>query len=489
MKIIQTFYSYADNDSPILDNASFLSPDMNWKSMALSCILLKKHFKEVTLYCNQRVKKLIIDQFQIPYDNIIEIPDLMEGYRGCNLWALPKIHTYSLQREPFLHVDCDWFMFEKLSDSILNSDIIGQNIEYDDQMYNHRTLEKLISNKCKLPPFVWKEFKNEPILRVINAGVLGGNDISFIQKYIQTIFHFINNNKTILHKLNDGFVNSIYEQLFFYLMAKECHKTIGLCTEGDMLSTRFDWLPMDLTYSTKSGYMHLLANLKRKISSYVFVNQYLNYLHPELGYRITKVCHDNGISPLINFPEWNIYNSTYNIKEKVSNTNIHEAGTPIIGEKITIDQMTQSLLQYPQEIEREIKSNTNRLWEIDSLWSTKYYFELSDKIRISEISYERAILLLGNKTDKISPQLKNGNTIYCISIPDPMLMKIVTILISGIKVDIIKYLHSVKLATLPDIGKYLFDKLKISLIESHTKISIDKTLRSMIVAGILKFSS
>lgn len=489
MNIIQTFYSYADIKNPIHDNASFLTLDMNWKSMALSCILLKKHFKEVTLYCNQRVKNLIIDQFQIPYDHIIEIPDLMEEYRGCNLWALPKIHTYSLQQEPFLHVDCDWFMFERLSDSILDSDIIGQNIEYDDQMYNHRTLEKLISNKCDIPLFVLNEYCKEPILRVINAGVLGGNDIHFIHKYIQTIFHFINTNKPILHKLNDGFVNSIYEQLFFYLMAKGCHKTLGLCTEGDMLSTKFDWLPMDLTYSPKSGYMHLLANLKRRMSSYVFVNQYLNHLNPELGHRITKVCYDNGISPLINFPEWNIYNSAHPTKEKASYTNIHDAGTPIIGEEITIEQMEHNLLINPQAADKELKSNTNRLWNIDSFWSSNCYFEISDKIRISEISYEQAIFHLKKRNDKISTQLKKGDTIYSVSIPDPMLMKVTTILISGIKVEIIKYLQSVKLATLSDIGKYISDKLKISLMEINAKIAIDKTIRSMVVAGILRLTS
>ena len=63
------------------------------------------------------------------------------------------------------------------------------------------------------------------------------------------------------------------------------------------------------------------------------------------------------------------------------------------------------------------------------------------------------------------------------------------ILISGIKVEIIKYLQSVKLATLPDIGKYISDKLKISLMESNAKIAIDKTIRSMVVAGILRFTS
>lgn len=41
MKIVQTYYSYADNKNPIYDTAGFLTADMNWKSMAVSCLLLK----------------------------------------------------------------------------------------------------------------------------------------------------------------------------------------------------------------------------------------------------------------------------------------------------------------------------------------------------------------------------------------------------------------------------------------------------------------
>lgn len=154
MNVVQTYYSYANDENPIKDTAGFLSADMNWKSMALSCLLLKKHYGKVTLYCNRKVRHLIIDQFKIPYDVVVEIPEFMKIYEGCNLWALPKIYTYSLQTEPFIHVDCDWFMFEKLSASIVKSDVIGQNIEYDDQFYNRRTLEKLILNECYIYPWV-----------------------------------------------------------------------------------------------------------------------------------------------------------------------------------------------------------------------------------------------------------------------------------------------------------------------------------------------
>ena len=98
MKIVQTYYSYADNKNPIYDTAGFLTADMNWKSMAVSCLLLKKHYGSVTLYCNGSVKE-IVSELKIPYDEIVVIPDFMQEYKGCNLWALPKIYTYSQQKK------------------------------------------------------------------------------------------------------------------------------------------------------------------------------------------------------------------------------------------------------------------------------------------------------------------------------------------------------------------------------------------------------
>ena len=476
-----------------MDSAGFLSPDMNWKSMAISCLLLKKHFGRVTLYCNERVRDLIINTFKIPYDNVVVIPDFMDDYNGCNLWALPKVYTYSLQNEPFLHVDCDWFMFEKLPDSILGSDIIGQNIEYDDQMYNHRTLEKLISNGCILPEFVLNEYEKEPILRVINAGVLGGSNIEFIQSYLGVIKDFISANKPILKFLNDGFVNSIYEQLFFYLLAKHKNQTLGLCTPGDKLSTRFDWLPMDLTYSPKTGYMHLLANLKRRMNTYVFVNRYLNHLDMELGYRITKVCRDNGISPLINFPIWDIYsndNSTYKQNYEDTRTkNLIDAGSVIFKGDIVFSKLSDELLMHPKTIAHNHYAYTDKLWDIKSLWDKRYTFSLSENIQISRIVPQLASAFLRDKRIGRKCIIRDNEQIYISSVPDPMMMKVITTLMYGIKVDIIDCLLSIKQANLIQIANYLNNKLSIGFNDSKTRIALDKTIRSMLVSGILKLYS
>lgn len=482
MKIVQTFYSYADETGVLGDSAGFLTPDMNWKSMALSCLLLKQHFGSVTLYCNERVSKVVSEILKIPYDNIVIIPDFMEIYEGCNLWALPKVYTYSRQTEPFLHVDCDWFMFEKPTEKILNADVIGQNIEYDDQMYNRRTLEKFISNGCLFPDWVLKDYHTHPILRVINAGILGGNDIEFIQTYVKEINDFIDTNLTILRKTNDGFINSIYEQLFFYLMVKENGRSTGFCTEGDKLSTKFDWLPVNLSYTPKSGYMHLLADVKRRFSTYAFVSRYLHALSPELSYRITRICSDNGIHPLINYPHWDIYSSKFIHHPNVMENDLNTEGRPLKGFDHSLCHLGKYLLDNAKIISSNIQSVVSLLYTIPNL--KEYKFDLAKNIRISETSKEQTLNYLENKLGQEVSEF--NDKIYVISIPDSMLMKVLNLMIVGIRVNIIDCIISNGIQNIEQIAAYITDVHPSIGASEWLMPRLDNIIRGMLVSGILE---
>ena len=56
------------------------------------------------------------------------------------------------------------------------------------------------------------------------------------------VYSFIKKNDRVLKVTKDGFINSFYEQMFFYTMAREENKSVNYCTRGDKLSTKFDWL-------------------------------------------------------------------------------------------------------------------------------------------------------------------------------------------------------------------------------------------------------
>lgn len=484
MKIVQTYYSYTDNENPIYDTAGFLTADMNWKSMALSCILLKKHYGRVTLYCNSSVKQ-IVGELNIPYDEIFVIPDFMQEYKGCNLWALPKIFTYSQQKTPFLHVDCDWFMFDKLSSQIEMSDVIGQNIEYDDQYYNKRTFEKMLKYGCVFPLWIKNAIESTPVLRVINAGILGGQDITFIQEYVELIKKFIHLNIDALRKINDGFVNSIYEQLFLYLLSQKVGKKKGLCTVGDRLSTKFEWLPMDLTCSPKTGYMHMLAGIKRQFKSYVFVSQYLHYINPVVSNHITKYCYEQHISPLINFPKLGIFIEQSKSMKELAKGNYKEFK---ICEISTIyDDIKKKLSRNMLEIFQKQSKCRDVLWSNMSLLEKNV--KINPECRIIRISHEEMNRNILNLDDKNWENMKRIKELAIVITPDATLGQPQKLLLAGIKLQIIEFLQNVKNAVLKDIKNKLelSRKCEVENRELYEE-RIDKVFRSLIYCNILVFS-
>jgi hypothetical protein len=119
MNFIQTLYIPQTKDL-VRDAFGWASPEYHLMSWALSCLQLKQLYKKVYLYANTPAARLLIDDLQLPYTDAFCTHDkLILPHK--ELWALPKIYTYQLQEEPFLHIDGDVFLFDYLPESLLNS--------------------------------------------------------------------------------------------------------------------------------------------------------------------------------------------------------------------------------------------------------------------------------------------------------------------------------------------------------------------------------
>ena len=103
---------------------------MSW---ALSCLSLRENYNNVVFYTDSNGYKVFIELLKLPYtDVVVQYDDL-----PCPdiHWAYPKILTYSLQKEPFIHVDGDVHLPHRLDDSIESGALIAQNIELGSQYY------------------------------------------------------------------------------------------------------------------------------------------------------------------------------------------------------------------------------------------------------------------------------------------------------------------------------------------------------------------
>ena len=82
-------------------------------SFALALFCARSFFSKVILYTDNQGKKDVEPFHQLIDEVHTDIEILNEQDIPRSLWAYPKIITYSLQEQPFLHIDNDVFFWER----------------------------------------------------------------------------------------------------------------------------------------------------------------------------------------------------------------------------------------------------------------------------------------------------------------------------------------------------------------------------------------
>lgn len=184
-KIVQSYWSKPSLDSENVQEESrfkggWLHEKYNYMSWAFSCLKLRQYYNDVVLYTDDLGKELLINELELPYTNVrLDLNDL-KTY-DSRLWAVGKLYTYSLQNEPFIHVDGDVYIWDKFNISLEKRDVIVQS-KYD--FTHHIKYEEiktyLLQEFKNLPFSVSEQLKKENNqLLSINAGIIGGSDIAF----------------------------------------------------------------------------------------------------------------------------------------------------------------------------------------------------------------------------------------------------------------------------------------------------------------------
>ncbi|HMI60061.1 MAG TPA: DUF6734 family protein [Puia sp.] len=217
MKIIQTLWT-----GPGL-NAGWMDRRYHFFSWALSCLQLRKYYDEVELYTDDLGKRLLIDEFGLPYTKVhLTLNDF--PYPRY-LWAAPKLLSYGMQDEPFLHVDGDVFLFQPIHKAKLNRDFVYQNEEMESFAGAFYTtviqeIKTLTGDLQQLPP--WLSGAPVDRIRAVNAGVYGGHGISFFKRHSAMAFEFFNRLAPVIGKMGrPEFANHVAEQVLAAQLLEE----------------------------------------------------------------------------------------------------------------------------------------------------------------------------------------------------------------------------------------------------------------------------
>lgn len=283
MKIVQSFWSAGKN----CRNGCFgwQSPAFHYLGWILSCNQLRKYYDDVTLITDESGYDILINQLRLPYTDIIVCLDELNNYNP-NLWALAKIKAYSLMKEPFIHVDGDVFVWDKIDSCVNGHDLIVQNIETTSDYY--RDMWKNILPAIDYMPNAMTKYEHGIGNKAYNMGIFGGNDIDFIHEYCSESFHFVNNNIGKVNYIDNINFNIFFEQVLLYELAYERHKDVVSYIHEDIGDNEyrgfadFDYVP-DIR-----NYLHLLGAYKKMPMVCNKLRAFVVRYYPEYYCRLEK---------------------------------------------------------------------------------------------------------------------------------------------------------------------------------------------------------
>ncbi len=272
MKIVQSCWS-----KPICHNGinsvigGWYNPIFFYMSWSLSCLTYLKYYNNIELVCDSKSKEILIDRMRLPYSNVTVILDELKDYHP-DLWALGKVVAYSVQKEPFIHVDYDTYIWEKFPQRIEEAGLVAQHLEND---YKHNDLffADVVKAFRYIPNDILKYRVNSSVITEINAGVIGGNNIIFFKEYCNEAFKFVDSNRNFIENLRfKGMFNTIFEQYLFYCMCSNRNITISYLIEKD-ISSNFDGLADFHDIGRKTNFIHTVGFYK----SYFEIGEQIAY--------------------------------------------------------------------------------------------------------------------------------------------------------------------------------------------------------------------
>ena len=140
MRYIQTFWTAGQD--PLKHDFGWAHPKYNLMSWAPSCLSLREHYENVDLYTDSVGYHILIDVLKLPYTKTHVVFDDFQCL--SHHWALAKIKTYSMQTEPFIHVDGDVYLSKPLPKKLTEAPLMVQNRERSTDYYQ-KMVERILS--------------------------------------------------------------------------------------------------------------------------------------------------------------------------------------------------------------------------------------------------------------------------------------------------------------------------------------------------------
>jgi hypothetical protein len=269
--------------------SSWISERQHWLSWVLSFETARRHFSETSLYTDDAGAQILVEGLGLEFDTVSTELNALENH-DSKWWALGKIYTYQEQKEPFIHIDNDVFLWKALPvrpDTVLfaqNPEPFAPGASY----YVPEELEATLARqKGTWLPKEWRWFRSSGLLqRGECCGVFGGADTDFIRYYARLAIQIVESpsNRDALSGLNSRVERNILIEQYLLSACIEYHRA-----END---SAFSGLHIEYLFNSKAdalqphkaaeaGYTHMIASAKKNARASGHLEQRVQQGYPD----------------------------------------------------------------------------------------------------------------------------------------------------------------------------------------------------------------
>ena len=253
MKAIFSFWSKPYVGSLHKSCAGFPSEHYLKVSFELAILTARKHFSKIELVTDTEGADLLVNRFGLNFDHVdLSLNECQDI--PSDVWAAGKLKAYSIQKEPFVHLDYDLFLMKDLPEGFVNGRIIMQSRE---PFFNHPFYQSGIEQLKLTHKNIPVEFEMK-LNYAFNAGILGGQDWQAVADFGKKAFILIMDNLENIKRLPKyriSEMNVIYEQAFIACYAAYHDIRVNMLVENHSLQEDVE----------RVGLVHLLADSKNNI--------------------------------------------------------------------------------------------------------------------------------------------------------------------------------------------------------------------------------
>jgi hypothetical protein len=250
-------------------HSAWLSPVHHLLSWVLSVETARQHYPRTSLMTDDEGAQLLVEQLGLKFDEVSTELNVLADHDPA-WWALGKLYAYRAQREPFIHIDNDAYLWKPLPEQVSSSPVFAECPEpYSLGFYHPEFLECSLSNGGAIwLPAEWVWYRADGRRQRGDAcGIFGGNHLDFINHYAGQAIKLVEHpdNQAGWALIDKASQNTLFEQ---YLLAAcvEYHRWhIASPYHGIEIRYLFDTLDeaYDSDRATQLGYTHLLGESKR----------------------------------------------------------------------------------------------------------------------------------------------------------------------------------------------------------------------------------